>query len=887
MTTYSTPFKAGTIAAFSGTSLTVAGFTPDAGDVGRLVIIRTGNARLQHREITAVSGQVLTVAHAWDTNPFVDTSLDQRGSDVLPSMGDSVCLSYNVTDLIAGDPDMTLANNRDLLLTGILTTTGGAYLHFRNLNVTLRYDNIRVGTDSGIIFGYYSYFAGQDGYPKQVCNIVETAGLQTATNGRRSAGTDFGLIDQYGGSFTCASTGFFFIRAQRGISLDDSQFRMMFVDTYGNFGGRVEGNRSMVVATGQGSANNVGWANFLSSVARVELEVVDSFQGNFVNTNLGPNGRSVFTRLSNITGRLFRVLTVVTGDAGVIEFTGKKSEIDALPLVAQVEGPGAAGHLLRYGNLVRPTFANPDLSAVTGNITTRLVDGTGALVNSQNLTTGRFAEFFARHTDIVSTVGDKTLGSGTFFGPYSLRAVKYGKQFSATTISAEDTFDAVVTMLDDPLITQPVQATVDAYTTLDTPQEWYDYAVSWLEANITTKDRFIVTRIGDTINAGALNVVIDASAAQVLAFDGTTVTIRATAFTGNITTTGVVTTANGAAVVGGIIDANGDSFLSFDGADSWIVYPTAAARAAETGALGSGTGAQIYRFTFAPGTSYFVTLVQSGTQIRQDVTPTASGETVVSISTAGLIAVVSNQLGNIPPEIFVNSDAAVNGNGKSTTPFNNLDDAITLARSSGTARISVRGATPVFPLQSCAGLAISATSANSVLSLNGQNFSGARVENFLVAGGMTGNDAKFKECGFVMPTSGMSGWIEDCFIQADMACNGQILIDDCRGVGIGAPVTISAANSATNIALRASAGAFKLGGLTGGTHSVDSLSGAIEVLASCTGGALRISGAAQVTDNSAGTAVTATTTATRGQIAVVNDGVKLASRIIPHSADLP
>jgi hypothetical protein len=286
MSTYSTPFKAGTISAFSGTSVTVAGFTPDAGDVGRLVIIRTGNARLQHREITAVSGQVLTIAHAWDTNPFIDPSSDSRGSDVLPTVGDSICLSYNATDLDATDVDITITNNRDCLLTGILTTTGGAYIHFKNLNVTLNYANLRVGTDSGVIFGYYSYFAGQDGYSKQICNIVETGGLQTSTNGRRSAGADFGLIDQYGGSFTCASTGFFFIRAQQGISLDDSQFRMLFVDTYGNFGGRIEGNRSMVVATGQGSANNVGWANFLSSVCRVELEIVDSFQGNFVNTAL-------------------------------------------------------------------------------------------------------------------------------------------------------------------------------------------------------------------------------------------------------------------------------------------------------------------------------------------------------------------------------------------------------------------------------------------------------------------------------------------------------------------------------------------------------------------------------------------------------------------------
>lgn len=653
MTTYSAPFKAGTISAFSGTSLTVEGFTPDAGDVGRLVIVRTGNARLQHREITAVSGQVLTIAHSWDTNPFIDTSSNARGSDVLPSIGDSICLSYNVSDLIAGDPDMTLTNNRDLFLTNILTTTGGAYLHFRNLNVTLSYANLRVGRDSGVIFGYYSYFDGIDSYPKQICNIIETSGSQGTLTGRR-ASNDFGMIDQYGGSFICASAGFFFIRAHEegDPAPDDYQFRMMFVDTYGNFGSRIGGNRSIVVATNQGSANNVGWSNFLSSPSRIALEVVDCFQGAYVNTNLGPNGRTVFSRISNVTGRLFRVLVPSGLDAGVIEFLGKKSEIDACPVVLAVEGVagGAPNHLFRYGNLIAPSFVNPDLSPLIGNITTRLVDGTGALVNSQNLTNGQFATFFARHTDIVSTLGNKTLTDGTFFGPYSLRAVKYGKQFSTTAISAEDTFDAAVTMLDDPLITQPVQATVDAYTTLETPQKWYDYAVSWLETNITTKLQFIVTRASDTIDAGALNIVIDANAAQVLAFDGTTVTIRATTFTGNITTTGTVTTTNGATIIGGVIDANGDSFLSFNSVDAWIIYATTADRAAEVNPLASGNSQQIYRFNFTQGTTYYITLVQAGSQIRQDITPSAAGETIVSLSVSAQLSVlpglVDQALGN-------------------------------------------------------------------------------------------------------------------------------------------------------------------------------------------------------------------------------------------------
>lgn len=547
MSTYSTPFKAGTIDSFSGTSLTVAGFTPDAGDVGRLVIIRTGPARLQHREITAVAGQVLTIAHPWDTNPFIDPSPDQRGSDVLPVAGDSICLSYNVADLIAGDPDMTLSNTRDLNLTGILTTTGGAYLHFRNFNVTLNYANLRVGTDSGVIFGYYSYFAGQDGVPKQICNIVETTGSQSGLTGRRSTGTDFGLIDQYGGSFVCASSAFFFIRAQEGISADDSQFRMMFVDTYGNFGLRAGGNRSMVVATSQGSLNNVGWANFLSAVSRIELEVVDCFQGAFVNTNLGPSGRAIFGRLSNITTRLFRVIAVASGDAGVFEFTAKKSELDAIPIILAIEGLASIpGHRFRYGNFIRPVYANADLSAVAGTIRTALVDGTGAVVDQQTVTTSQFTEFFARHTEIPTGAGNFNLPDGTLFAPYSLRSVTYGKQFTASAIDAEDTFDATLVLLDDLAITEPSKAVVDAYAEIGTLERLYDRSVSWLQDNLTSEAGFLIQASGSVLDAGALNIVVDPLAAAPFAVAGGTITVRAPSLVGGgkfttLRTTGTVT----------------------------------------------------------------------------------------------------------------------------------------------------------------------------------------------------------------------------------------------------------------------------------------------------------------------------------------------------------
>ncbi|MCP4266002.1 MAG: hypothetical protein GY777_10580, partial [Candidatus Brocadiaceae bacterium] len=88
MAVYNTAYKSGTISSFSGTTVTASGFTPAAGDVGRILVINSGSGKFQHREITAVSGQDITIAHAWNTNPFIDTSSNSRATDVNPSNGD-------------------------------------------------------------------------------------------------------------------------------------------------------------------------------------------------------------------------------------------------------------------------------------------------------------------------------------------------------------------------------------------------------------------------------------------------------------------------------------------------------------------------------------------------------------------------------------------------------------------------------------------------------------------------------------------------------------------------------------------------------------------------------------------------------------------------------
>lgn len=109
----------------------------------------------------------------------------------------------------------------------------------------------------------------------------------------------------------------------------------------------------------------------------------------------------------------------------------------------------------------------------------------------------------------------------------------------------------------DQSLTQATKATVDAYTTLETSAKLYDRAKSWLVENYTGQAATLVSRSGNLINAGSYNVTIDATAAQAFALSGNTITIKASTYTGDMTTTGIITLANGAVFIGTRTDANG------------------------------------------------------------------------------------------------------------------------------------------------------------------------------------------------------------------------------------------------------------------------------------------------------------------------------------------
>lgn len=113
------------------------------------------------------------------------------------------------------------------------------------------------------------------------------------------------------------------------------------------------------------------------------------------------------------------------------------------------------------------------------------------------------------------------------------------------------------TFVDDSLIKNLNRVAVDSYTTIDDSGMFYDSAKSFLVDNYAGETETIVSRSGNTIDAGTYNVVINNSGSA-FAFDGTTITINAGSFVNaGITTTGTITIADG-------IDITGSTFSSLN-----------------------------------------------------------------------------------------------------------------------------------------------------------------------------------------------------------------------------------------------------------------------------------------------------------------------------------
>jgi hypothetical protein len=134
--------------------------------------------------------------------------------------------------------------------------------------------------------------------------------------------------------------------------------------------------------------------------------------------------------------------------------------------------------------------------------------------------------------------------------PFSIIAYNQTITGFAEDLVGLDTLQSTVKMTPDFIITENSKTTVDAYTSIDTPQKFYDIAKSYLVDNYAGELSPLVSKDGNTIDAGSYDVVVDKNAGSAFAISGNTLTIKATTFIGNILTDGTATLLNDAEVIG-------------------------------------------------------------------------------------------------------------------------------------------------------------------------------------------------------------------------------------------------------------------------------------------------------------------------------------------------
>ena len=276
----------------------------------------------------------------------------------------------------------------------------------------------------------------------------------------------------------------------------------------------------------------------------VEMYMVDTPDPNYSKNVTFPAPTQTGHAYTSVGTRTLGVLnadgTVTYDYTNTLEYTGKSDangSIDTIQVTTGVQ-------ILEY------LASDPSASSQGGNSgpynialngSNQWVDG-GVRPSPSDWDTTRFDGFYKV---------DRRGNGNTDADLFTFKFCPYEHMLSTSTQALKGLGELEVdwVLFDDALITD-TRATADAYSEIDTPQKFYNKAKAYLVDNYAGETATIVTREGNSIDAGSYDVVVDATASSVFAISGNTLTIKATRFVGNIATTGTTALSNGAEVIG-------------------------------------------------------------------------------------------------------------------------------------------------------------------------------------------------------------------------------------------------------------------------------------------------------------------------------------------------
>ena len=334
-------------------------------------------------------------------------------------------------------------------------------------------------------------------------------------------------------------------------------------------------------------------------------------------TNLSSLNAGTLIRLNNSFNSNVQHARLVNFSGGVSEFSYNNSQA------------GTVANRVAVTKQINLTPVNEDNASITAKYYAVDVNNGNRGASYTENTTGKFydcANDIIYSGETSSDTIEVSIAFGNLDGSEDNRGlnsdgdirfnwVSYNEGFSTATPSVLGTgaVNSSPILVTDSLISELSKAVVDAYTETSNAQRCYDKAKSHLVDNYAGETQTIVTRSGDVLDIRSYNAVMNVLAADVFAFDGSTVTFKMPNFASGLTGTGTLTLQNGIILNDGTFDTD----IIIDNASDGNTYTGITASKIIHSGSGSRTlildGSNVSEIEVTNGANLTVNLLNSAT----------------------------------------------------------------------------------------------------------------------------------------------------------------------------------------------------------------------------------------------------------------------------------
>ena len=512
--------------------------------IGRMVTMTSGNAIHEHRFITGVSGNTITLSDPWGTHWFKHRNSLRTGmpfSQGVPSSGDSFIISWNETDL-AGANGIQNEFIRNASVTGF---PNSEEYRFRNgsgnrvtLNPASTVSGVSFHADSTAIIYDSRYHlvpswnanrkgyvvlgkfrtgdpsdAASGGYPTNPVHLVDVASNAQSSEAK-------GAFHQYGGEVISTGNGFLRYNAA-DITEDGAQDFVQFLTKVdGRFASRVSGDRSILNPLIVSGNESRGYCNPVrvgyigdATIADCRTAIYNYFLFAGSTTVEGINAVDINTALiyfftdggNKSTGE---TLTLRNWDLGQVErlvnlpgvsLVGGNSQGPSSSTVGEDPNNLALSKQINFGITNEMASAGINIDAglfyedITGVAGSQSIDQSTGLFPVVTLPARTYELPSAFQSTSVPGKSDDFVhinnfddGSPDVRTPYTYGIISRNREFVSGVTGLTGPIGPIAitrSLVPDPEITETNTATVDAYTELETTEKLYDYAHGFKSLN--------------------------------------------------------------------------------------------------------------------------------------------------------------------------------------------------------------------------------------------------------------------------------------------------------------------------------------------------------------------------------------------------------------------